>query len=235
MNDLRRATPARCLLVEAALTAALVGLVALALPAAADARPAPGRTFDELLVGGCAVAALVAAAWLWFVATVVVVEALRGSSRRPGRTGLGVPRAVRALVLTACGAALVVPMGAAHAESAHPSQALHGLPMPDRATSSSAWMAAAIDDATRTPDNRAIESGPAAAEHPARTHVVRPGDTLWSLAAADLSPTADDRDVTRRWHRLHDLNRAVIGDDPDLIHPGQRLSLPPAAHRGDPS
>ncbi|MDQ1711537.1 MAG: hypothetical protein QOE45_987 [Frankiaceae bacterium] len=43
--------------------------------------------------------------------------------------------------------------------------------------------------------------------------VVRPGDTLWDLAGAD-------------WPRWYAANRSVVGPDPGLIHPGQRL-VPP--------
>lgn len=230
MDDLTRGSAGRCLLVEVAASAALVGLWALAVPATGAVVPARGAAFDDVLVGGCAVAALLAGTWLWLVTTVVVGEALSGrADGTAGRGARGVPRAVRAAVLAACGVALVVPVGAASAaEPSHPSQALHGLPMPDRATSTAAWGAAALRSAAAPADRD--DAAPARA---ARTHVVRTGDTLWSLAAADLSPTADANDVTRRWHRLHQLNRAVIGDDPDLIHPGQRLHLPPAAHRGD--
>ncbi len=232
MDDSTRGSTGRCLLVEAGATAALVGLWALAVPAVGGAVPAGGAAFDAVLAGGCAVAALVAGTWLWLVTTVVVGEALCGRVAGAADHGArGVPRAVRGAVLAACGVALVVPVGAASAaEPSHPSQALHGLPMPDRATSTSAWGAAALRSAAAP----AVHDDGAPA-HAARTHVVRTGDTLWSLAAADLSPTADADDVTRRWHRLHQLNRAVIGDDPDLIHPGQRLHLPPAAHRGDQS
>jgi nucleoid-associated protein YgaU len=229
MGDLPSGSTSRCLLVEAAATSALAGLWALAAPAAGGVVPVQGAAFDDVLVGGCAVAALVAGTWLWLVASVVVGEALSGRAAEAGNGARGVPRAVRTAVLAACGIALVAPMGpASAAEPSHPSQALHGLPMPDRATSTSAWVAAAVRSAAAQPDVH-----DAAPVHATRTHVVRTGDTLWSLAAADLSPTAAAGDVTRRWHRLHQLNRAVIGDDPDLIHPGQRLRLPPAAHRGD--
>ena len=43
----------------------------------------------------------------------------------------------------------------------------------------------------------------------------------------DLPPGAGPARVTACWHRIHELNRDVIGDDPDLIQPGQRLRLPP--------
>ena len=48
--------------------------------------------------------------------------------------------------------------------------------------------------------------------------VVRRGDTLWGFAGPE-------------WPRWYAANRAVIGDDPDLILPGQRLVVPGGAAR----
>ncbi|WP_101257460.1 transglycosylase family protein [Streptomyces barkulensis] len=50
-----------------------------------------------------------------------------------------------------------------------------------------------------------------------RTHVVAGGDTL--------SGIADEHDVRGGWQALYERNRTVVGGDPDLIFPGQRLSL----------
>jgi nucleoid-associated protein YgaU len=55
---------------------------------------------------------------------------------------------------------------------------------------------------------------------------VRAGDSLWSLASARLGPLASDLDIAREWPRLYQANRAVIGESPDLLHPGQVLRLP---------
>lgn len=66
------------------------------------------------------------------------------------------------------------------------------------------------------------------AAHPSsrpRIHVVRPGDSLWTIAAAALG-TDDPVPVARYWARIHRANREVIGPNPDLIYPGQRLALP---------
>lgn len=66
------------------------------------------------------------------------------------------------------------------------------------------------------------------AAHPSsrpRIHVVRPGDSLWTIAVAVLG-TEDPVPVARYWARIHRANREVIGPNPDLIHPGQRLALP---------
>ena len=61
--------------------------------------------------------------------------------------------------------------------------------------------------------------------------VVRPGDTLWGLAAAAL-PAASDADLVAAWPVLHRLNRAAVGRDPDLLLPGTVLQLPAAAPGG---
>ncbi len=54
-----------------------------------------------------------------------------------------------------------------------------------------------------------------------RTHVVVPGDTLSALAARYLG----DAD---RWPEIYAANRGLIAD-PDLIYPGQELTIPTAA------
>jgi hypothetical protein len=56
--------------------------------------------------------------------------------------------------------------------------------------------------------------------------VVHRGDTLWSVAARHLGPGATDAEVARAWPAWFEANRAVIGDDPDLLRPGQRLRPP---------
>lgn len=62
---------------------------------------------------------------------------------------------------------------------------------------------------------------PAAAEV-----VVRPGDSLWRIAAANLPPEHTDAQVARAWPRWYAANRAVIGADPGALRPGQRLAVP---------
>jgi LysM repeat protein len=52
-----------------------------------------------------------------------------------------------------------------------------------------------------------------------RTYTVKPGDYLSEIAAATLGK-AD------RWHEIYELNKAEIGDNPNLIHPGLVLQLP---------
>jgi len=56
--------------------------------------------------------------------------------------------------------------------------------------------------------------------------VVRPGDSLWTIAAARLPAGSGLEDVARAWPLWFGANRSVIGDDPDLIVPGQHLTPP---------
>lgn len=56
--------------------------------------------------------------------------------------------------------------------------------------------------------------------------VVRRGDSLWAIAGRHLGPTATDAQIAAAWPRWYATNRAVIGPDPDLLLPGQRL-MPP--------
>lgn len=69
---------------------------------------------------------------------------------------------------------------------------------------------------------------------PPRQHAVRvrAGDSLWLIAARRLGRDAEPADVAASWPRWYAVNRAVIGDDPDLIHPGQLLR-PPAGPRAN--
>jgi nucleoid-associated protein YgaU len=70
-----------------------------------------------------------------------------------------------------------------------------------------------------------VTSGDAVTTH--RTHVVRPGESLWSITAEHLGPRATISDIAAAWPRLFELNRRLIGSNPRLVLPGQRLVLPP--------
>lgn len=55
---------------------------------------------------------------------------------------------------------------------------------------------------------------------------VVPGDCLWSIASRVLGGHASSSTIDRGWRAIYAANRAAIGDDPNLIHPGLMLSLP---------
>ncbi|WP_324652620.1 LysM peptidoglycan-binding domain-containing protein [Georgenia sp. H159] len=72
-----------------------------------------------------------------------------------------------------------------------------------------------------------VRSGPAdAGTATVGHHVVRPGDSLWAIAATHLGGCATPSEVAAEWPRWYQTNRTVIGADPDLIHPGQTLLAP---------
>ncbi|MHA7209484.1 LysM peptidoglycan-binding domain-containing protein [Arthrobacter sp. MDT1-65] len=56
--------------------------------------------------------------------------------------------------------------------------------------------------------------------------VVAPGDSLWSIVAARLGPLATAAEVAESWPAWYEANRAVIGQDPSLLIPGQVLAAP---------
>ena len=56
--------------------------------------------------------------------------------------------------------------------------------------------------------------------------VVLRGDSLWALAERALGEGATDAQVAAEWQRWYAANAAVIGQDPDLIRPGQVLQAP---------
>ncbi|MDO5060396.1 MAG: LysM peptidoglycan-binding domain-containing protein [Actinomycetaceae bacterium] len=76
-----------------------------------------------------------------------------------------------------------------------------------------------------SPTATAEPSAPATTSAPASTWQVSPGDCLWSIAKQHLG-TEDLYLINNYWHTIWDANREVIGDNPNLIYPGQVLTLP---------
>ncbi|MFC9771867.1 MULTISPECIES: LysM peptidoglycan-binding domain-containing protein [unclassified Pseudarthrobacter] len=52
------------------------------------------------------------------------------------------------------------------------------------------------------------------------------GDTLWDIVRGQLGTNASDIDVALEWPRWYEANRAVIGQNPDVLLPGQVLQAP---------
>ena len=204
---------ARCGVVWVVTSLAMAALVQWLLP---DLANEPSDDVTAVLVDGCAAVAVACLTWLWLLTTLVVLDVLRG--RPVGRRG--VPLGVRRWVLAACGVTLAGGLLApAHADGRHPDPArpgataalLVGLPIPDRATTTTQWLGLLARPRER---------------RPAQVVVVAAGDTLWDLAADGLPATADDAEIERRWREIYRANRRAVGADPDLIRPGQRLLLP---------
>lgn len=159
------------------------------------------------------------AALLWLTALValIAIEPLAGRSLT---ARLGCPPALRRLLLAGCGVSAAVAFaGTAQAvPNASPDphrpalvsiqDRLIGLPLPDRPVDGAEFVTRPTTIAVGT------------------DYEVRPGDTLWAIARSRLGPSATDAAVQTAWQRIYAANRAVIGADPSLIRPGQRLTLP---------
>jgi hypothetical protein len=78
------------------------------------------------------------------------------------------------------------------------------------------------------------EKGAPAAWRPAPeppTRVVRPGDSLWLISQEQLPSNATPEQIAYEVERVFELNRDHIGDNPDLILPGQELLLTPVVEQ----
>jgi hypothetical protein len=216
----------RCLLVLLAATCAAATLLELLLPdvvmLAADLRTGTldAAGFDLVLVGVAELALAACAVWLWTASVVIAADAVRG--RSPDRRGI--PDSLRRVVLVACGLALTGGIATqAQADEPEPGHRtgrhlVEGLPLPDRATTT--MQVSRVFARAATGHQRARTTGLEQG-----FVVVRPGDTLWGLARRAL-PEAGDPAVAEHVRNIHAANRAVIGADPDLIRPGQRLRMP---------
>lgn len=188
----------------------------IALAAATVALGALGRLHPRTdLPPGPDAAVVAAAAWLaWAVAGYlllgVVIVAGRGAHRRLAAAGERaaalLPARLRRGVELALGLSVAAVVATAPAASADP-------PAPGPVTASLDWPG--VGRAPQAPSR-----------HPPRGVVVRPGDSLWSIAADELGPHAPAPAVAARWPAWWAANRSVVGDDPALIHPGQRLRPP---------
>lgn len=61
------------------------------------------------------------------------------------------------------------------------------------------------------------------------------GDSLWDIAAHAMGPGASDVEIAMQWPRWYEANRAIIGQNPDVLLPGQILQPPPQHNGGSTS
>lgn len=207
-----------------ALVVVAVGLVLLM------AAPPPSTAWRELRATSSAldptgplVAAAALLAWAlatWLAVTVLVTAAgqLPGVAGRLAGAGARriAPAAIRRAVEVTLGLTVAVGvLGAAPASAAS---------SPAAATTNVAGASATEPSAAR-PDLDWPRGAP-----PAEPVLVRPGDSLWRLAAQQLqaagTPTPSQAQVAQAWPSWWSANRSLVGDDPDLIQPGMRLSPP---------
>lgn len=158
-----------------------------------------GPDFPSAVEALASITALALGAWTCLTMSLACV---------PGSRRLAValtPRALRGLMFAAVtGALTVVP---AHADT---------VPQHDRAGITTSL------EGLRLPERPLSSAEPLTVSEV----VVEPGDTLWAIAARALPPGTAPARVAADVERWHAANGDVVGADPDLLHPGQRLTPP---------
>lgn len=169
--------------------------------------------FADLVSAASSLALLTCYAWLAAATLVVAARTLHPSSRARRAPGWA-PTVVRVVVPALLGATAGTAPATAAVESPPRPEAraaatpLTGLPLPDRALTS--------------PDGRGDRRARRGGAGPV---VVRPGDSLWSIAARLLPDSAPLGDIDRTWRQIARANATHV-PDPDLILPGTRLRVP---------
>lgn len=184
---------------------------AVLLARAAVRATAQSVTLDARVAAVALAVGALAAAVLALGTTLLVLGA---TSRAAGRRWRAVEAAGARLTPRLLRRALVVGLGAG----------LSGLAGPALADTPPTLGWQVTEGSTAATDATAVaDVHPAAAAH---TVVVRPGDCLWSIAAAHLPAGADDAAIAQAWPAWYAANAETIGADPDLVLPGQRLVVP---------
>ncbi len=182
---------------------------------AAAAHAGTNTQADVWVTTGAEALGLVLLAWLALVALVSAIGALPG---RLGRAARCLARSIAPAVVTS----LIrggLGLGAGAALGTSSVLAMTAL------TPAVAVTATTADHPWPSLDRASVVSATVRSE----AYVVRPGDSLWAIAERHLeargSPSSA-ADIAKAWPSWWAANRDVIGDDPDLIHPGQHLETP---------
>lgn len=199
-------------------------------------------TVDEALL--CLAGSLGWAVVVWSsaLATLAVFAAASGLPGRCARRLLHVlaPRCLRGAFEVALGVSLLAgPMAytasAASATTVSVEAVALDRPALDRptlGTTSDAWQKLSLDrpDDSQAPTAQRLQADrndvPRESQAAGARTQVRRGDSLWLIAERGLGAGATDAAIAREWPRWFDANRDVIGADPSLIRPGQRLLAP---------
>ena len=218
----------------------------------------PGEWIDragaDTVVGTLAATALwVVCVWLGLASLAVAAGALPGTAGAIARglANAAVPAILRRAVAGALGvgilaapaAALASPIPSLTSSSSSAGAALTSpLPAPSWPSASAGSAQPTVATTSGSPGNAEPAPRPPGGSAPPAVRdghrqppaanesvVVRPGDSLWVIAAARLGRPASDDQVAVVWPRWYAANRIEIGSDPDLIRPGQILHAPDPA------
>jgi hypothetical protein len=185
-----------------------------------------GRAVDASapLVAGISLMAWGLLGWLVLVAAGLWVERLPGRGPRRAAVVLAVmaPLAVRRVVAFSLGLSVAAAVGTASPAIAGSGTHDDAGPRP-RPPASLDW-----PSATAAPE---LDWNPPAPVHSApragfAAVAVRPGDSLWAIAAEHLPAGATTASIAQTWPAWWSANREAVGADPDLIHPGLLLTPP---------
>lgn len=197
--------------------------------------------FDDILGFGANILGLVLVLWWVISALIAFVAAVlehAGNRRAAAIAGTFTPRYMRRLALAALGLQLVT----APLANADTSPGSAWIPS-EGSSVSAAWRAEQSDGKLIQPLNprwqpsqpavdpgllagtplRAVQQVPETGAAPV---TVIDGDSLWTIVATHLGPLASDVDIAQEWPRWYQINRAVIGENPDVLTPGQLLTPP---------
>lgn len=206
-----------------AAAAALVALLVTSAHLVTAVLAAPHRVPEDLdeAVGLLAAGGAALVLTTWACGAVVTATAL--AARAAGRTSSTLDALSAALTPLLLRRVLAAALGAA---------ALGGVAGPALAapaaspTASPTASPASAQEAPLTwPGSSAAPCQPPAPDRPHEVVVLR-GDTLWGIAARSLPAGAGPGEVAAAWPRWYRANRATIGADPGLLHPGQHLLTP---------
>lgn len=166
--------------------------------------------FDRLLATVLCLTALIYALRCVFGALLYAASVLPGNlGHRARRSAAWVtPILVQRIAVTILGTAIFGGGGLAAAQAADrpPGNAHQGVAIPD------------------------LDRGPQLTPR-SRTHIVETNDCLWSLAAEQLAvrgraEPATAAQVDKAWQRWYQLNKPVIGVNPNIIIAGMHLRIP---------
>jgi hypothetical protein len=178
--------------------------------------------FTGLLVTGSAWVAGTGVAWLLVVLVGGIVEAVSDGRIQALRL-TGCPASWRRRLLRALVPVLAPFLGVGTVSAATASPPGPDLPSHGRALPTPTRLLEGLPLPDRQPGGAATTVAPPSQVPRVEVHA---GDTLWALAARLLPAHADNSAVASLCERLYALNKPVIGDNPDLIRPGQRLRVP---------
>jgi hypothetical protein len=195
---------------------------------------------EDVVVAALRLVALGLAWWLLGSTALYTAARLAGWRGAVGLLGRALPTAVRRVadraVALSVSATLALPALPAAAALAPPEIIV---PPPPAATVGPAGDALGPVPAPGLPATApsmepGVEGGPAPSPRDG-IHVVAPGEHLWSIAAQSLAAargvppaTLPERDVAAHWVAVVAANEGALpSGDPDLVHPGDEVVLPP--------